>query len=388
MRRAFAIVAFAAATAGLPALAQTPVPGLGGVWTLDRSASELSKDIGFNPTWASAAATDRGSSGSGGSTGGSSRGRGGRGGGGGGQSAPPFAARAESYDDSRRLQLLNSDARNPSARLTIVDTPAAVTFTNELGQSRTVHPDGHQESIEIEGVPVAVTAKRDGDKLVIVYHAEKDRDVRYTYEVDPATPRLMVDIQFLEHGTTGDKARRVYQSGMAGNTTATAADRGSTPPPAGGGAPRPAAPTPEPFDQRPGAELKGLTSIGVLVEDLSATAVSCGLNRDAIEAAIAKQLSAGGFTVRRNSDEDTYVYVNIMTSSMAGGMCVSRYDAFLYTQATARVSYRDQPVLVQVSLMHRGGIGSSAQSAHASAVVRGLEGFIDVFTTQIHDANK
>jgi hypothetical protein len=387
MRRAFAIVALAAATAGLPALAQTPAPGLGGVWTLDRSASELSKDIGFNPTWASAAATDRGSSGSGGSTGGSSRGRGGRGGGGGGQSAPPFSARAESYDDSRRLQLLNSNARNPPARLTIVDTPAAVTFTNELGQSRTVHPDGRQESIEIEGVPVGVTAKRDGEKLVIVYHAEKDRDVRYTYEVEQAPPRLSVEIQFLEHGN-GDKATRVYQSGLAANTTTAAADRAPASPPAGGGAPAPAVPATEKFDQRPGAELKGLTSIGVLVEDLSATAVSCGLNRDAIEAAISKKLTAGGFTVRRNSDDDTYVYVNIMTSSMAGGMCVSRYDAFLYTQATARVSYRDQPVLVQVSLIHRGGIGSSAQSAHASAVIRGLEGYLDLFITQIHDANK
>jgi len=30
-------------------------------------------------------------------------------------------------------------------------TPSAVTFTNELGQSRTVHPTGKQESLEIEG---------------------------------------------------------------------------------------------------------------------------------------------------------------------------------------------------------------------------------------------
>jgi hypothetical protein len=69
-------------------------------------------------------------------------------------------------------------------------------------------------------------------------------------------------------------------------------------------------------------------------------------------------------------------------------MCVSRYDAFLYTHATANLSYRDRPALVQVSLMHRGGIGSSALTAHAAAVVRGLENYVDLFVTQIHDANK
>ena len=73
---------------------------------------------------------------------------------------------------------------------------------------------------------------------------------------------------------------------------------------------------------------------------------------------------------------------------LAGGTCVSRYDVFLYTHATAKLSYHDQPVLVQVSLIHRGGIGSSVPAAHAGAVRRGLEGYIDLFVTQIRDANK
>ena len=77
-----------------------------------------------------------------------------------------------------------------------------------------------------------------------------------------------------------------------------------------------------------------------------------------------------------------------MTTSLSNGLCASRYDAFLYTHATARLPYRDQPVLVQVSLMHRGGIGSSVPAAHGTAVVRGLEGYIDLFVTQIRDANK
>jgi hypothetical protein len=68
---------------------------------------------------------------------------------------------------------------------------------------------------------------------------------------------------------------------------------------------------------------------------------------------------------------------------------VSRYDAFLYTHGTARLSYREQPVLVQISLIHRGSIGSSsAPGTHSAAVTRGLENYIDLFITQIRNANK
>jgi len=47
-----------------------------------------------------------------------------------------------------------------------------------------------------------------------------------------------------------------------------------------------------------------------------------------------------------------------------------------------------QPALVQVSLIHRGGIGSSAPSGHASAVTRALEGYVDIMLTSIREANK
>jgi hypothetical protein len=380
MGRSFALGALlAAATAGIwlpmPARAQNPSP-LGGVWTINRSLSELPREIGFNPSWMtaspdaqSAAATGR-------------RGGRGSGSGGGGRSSAPFGARPESYEDSRRVQLLTAEARTPPARLTIVDTPAAVTITNELGQSRTLHPDGKPESIEVQAVSFNVSSKRVGDQLVVDYRVDQNREVRYSYAFTDNPARLVVEVQFLEHGA-GDKARRVYDAG-AGTETAPplATATGTTP------AGTPKQPAQEAFDQRPGAELKGLTTLGVLVETLSAQAVACGLNQDAIEGALAKRLTDAGFTVRRNSDEDTYVYVNIMTSGGSGGQCTSRYDAFLYTHATAKLSYREQPVLVQVSLMHRGGLGTSAPSAHGAAVVRGLEGYVDLFVTQIHDANK
>jgi hypothetical protein len=371
------IVTTAAAAALLtrPAHAQAEPP-LAGIWTLNRSLSEFRSDIGFNVNWLPTPGGDGQSSGA--SAGGRGR-RGSTGGGGSRGPAPPFSGRRESSEEARRLQLLTAEVRNPPARLTVVDTPAAVTMTNELGQSRTFHPDGREESVEVQGVPIAVTTKRDGDRLVVLYHVEQDRDLRYTFSRSASPSQLIVDVQFLEHGT-GDKARRIYEPGVD-----TVAPRATNADPASASSTPQA---PETFDQRPGAELVGLKSLGIVVEDLSGQAIACGLSHDGIETALSKRLTDGGFSVRRNSDEDSYVYVNIMTNRLSDGTCVSRYDAFLYTQGTARLSYRDKPVLVQVSLMHRGGIGSSAVTAHATAVTRGLQDYVDLFIKQIHDANK
>jgi hypothetical protein len=377
MGRAFsgvcATLFVAASCVSTSAAGQSPSP-LAGVWTLNRSLSEFPKEIGFNVDWIVPDPNDPAAAGGGG--------RGRKASGGGRASAP----RLQSSEDARRVQLLIGEVRNPPVRLMIVDNAAAVTITNELGQSRTLHPTGKEESIEIQGVPVTVVTKRDGDRLVATYRAEQDRDVRYTYTPSSSPSRVAVEVQLLEHGT-GDKATRVYEAGT-GSETPTPLRTTAAPPPSGQTAP-PGQPTSAgpAFDQRPGAEFKGLKSLGILVEDFGAEATACGLNRGAIEDALAKRLTAGGLSVRRNSDDDTYVYVNVISTSSPAG-CVSRYDAFLYTHATAKLAYHEQPVLVQVSLMHRGGIGASGASGHAAAVSRGLESYVDVFIAQIRDANK
>jgi len=283
------------------------------------------------------------------------------------------------------MQLLLGEVRVPPTRLTIVDTPAAFTITNELGQSRTLHPTGRAESIETQGVPVTVTTTRDGDRVVVLYHVEQDREVQITYSASANPSRLTVEAHLLEKGK-GDKVTRVYDAGLGSETVVAntpAAARSPALPAAGSQAQS----APDAFDQRPGAEFVGLKSVGILVEDLGPEARACGLRQDVIEDALAKRLSAGGLAVRKNSDEDTYVYVNVITTNTAG-TCVSRYDAYLYTQATAKLSYHERPVLVQVSLIHRGGIGAGAPSTHAAAVSRGLEGYVDLFISQIRDANK
>jgi hypothetical protein len=377
-------LAFAAAALGPSASGAQDSP-LGGVWTLNRSLSDVPREIGFNAAWFPKSDAGQPS----GSGGGGGRGGRGEGGGGGRGGAVPNTFSRESYEDSQRLKLVTTQARSPAMRLTIVDTPAAVTITNESGQSRTLHPTGRPESVDIQGVSFVAITKRDGDQLVTVYDVEQGRTVRYTYSRSSSPPQLVVDVQFLEKGA-GDKARLVYEPGSA-TTTAS-----SVPEPPGASPPRPSPDTPsgvpaqtsEKFDARPGAELRGLTALGVVVEELGSQAIACGLNHDALENAVAKRLTSAGLTVKKNSDEDTYVYVNVQTGSLPGGPCVSRYDAFLYTMGTARLSYRDQPILAQVSLIHRGGLSSSASGAHAAAVTKGLEDYIDLFITQIRNANK
>ncbi len=352
------LLAFAALTG------QSSSSGFAGVWSINRQLSQFPKELGFNADWFPQPEPDGQAA---------APGAGGRGRRGGSTGAPsggaPFSGRRESYEDAPRVRLLTDETRNPPARLMIVDHTSAITVTNELGQSRTFHANAREETIDIQGVSMPVTAVRDGEQFIVVYHVEQDRDVRVTYA--PAGERLNVDTEFLEHGK-GEKITRVYDAGVAVTQALKAP---------------PEAPH-ETFDQRPGAEFKGLKDVGILVEDLGPEAMACGLKRDAIENSLAQRLSGGGLAVKKNSDEDTYVYVNIITSGLPNGACVTRYDAFLYTHATAKLAYRDQPVLVQVSLMHRGGIASSTSAAHGAAVQRGLEGYVDLFLSQIRDANK
>jgi hypothetical protein len=146
--------------------------------------------------------------------------------------------------------------------------------------------------------------------------------------------------------------------------------------------------SPEPFNQQPDAELKGLTRLKVVIEGLGAQATSCGLSETALEAAVAVKLKSAGFTVLTNTDEDSYVYVNVVTGSLSTGSCVSRFDVNVYTHTTARLSYQPSPVLVQVSLLHRGGISAGAAAGHSAAIVKNVSDYVDEFIARIKAANK
>jgi hypothetical protein len=45
-------------------------------------------------------------------------------------------------------------------------------------------------------------------------------------------------------------------------------------------------------------------------------------------------------------------------------------------------------VLVQVSLLHQGGLAGGPSATHPAAVQQGLEQYVDLFVTRISEANQ
>ena len=378
------VAAMVSGAPGHAAPAPADPPSLAGRWTLNRDLSQFPRDVGFGMDLASVAGAGSDSAGA---SGGRGRSQGG---------TPPLFR--ESADDAKRTKQLVDAVRNPSPHLTIVQTETTVTITDDRGRSLTFHPDGKQESQMLDQVPVATTTRWEGARLVVRYNVQQNRELRYTFSRSLEPSQLVVQVEFIERGGH-DTVTRVYEPARADEpavpdraappaaaTRASDLDRPAAPAsPGQAAAPGQAAP---PVAQGPDPELKGLTKLGFVVEDLSAQAAACGLSQAPIEAAVSKSLSDAGFTARRNSDEDTYVYVHIITMSVSAGLCVSRYDAFLYTYTTATLSYQASPLLVQVSLLHKGGLAGGGPSVHGDTVLRGVKQYVDEFAARIRGANR
>jgi hypothetical protein len=371
-----------------PAFARGQESGnLTGRWVLNRNQSQVDKEIGFNPAWLPAGAGRESGGGEGG-------GRGRRGSSGG-------AVPRESEEDVKRVQQLSAEARTPSPHLTIIDSRDTVTITDADDVSRTLHTDGKDDYLQIHGLPITAVTVRNSGPVIVRYKVEQGRELRCTYTRESAGSQLTVDVQFVEGGRVTDSVRRVYDligpddpfppvtsktvPGSAGGVPAvppTAGLRGAAPAATSNAAP------PEPINQQPDAELKGLTRLQIVIEGLGAQAASCGLTEAALEGAVAGKLKSAGFTVLTNTDEPSYVYVNVITGSLSTGSCVSRFDVNIFTHTTARLSYQSSPVLVQVSLLHKGGISASATAAHSAAVVKNVSEYLDEFIARIKAANK
>jgi len=360
---------------GSAAAGAAPGPsGLAGHWTLDRAASEFPPEIGFTAAWMTPGGESQpGAASEGGRRGGAS----------GGATSRAFPVPHESADDGRRVAILTGEVRHPPASLTITETADAVTITGG-GRARTFHPGGRQDVIDLGDVTVLATARWDGRALVVVYDVEQGHQLRCTYSRTDIPSRLRVEVQFVQQGG-GDSVVRVY---------APAAARAAAPesqPPSEAQVPGPAPSqqaAPSPPLVAPGSELKGLTTLGVVVEGVGQQSTACGLTQNGLEAAAAKALSGAGLTVVRRADEATYVYVNIMTATMSNGVCVTRYDVSLLTNTTATLPYQQQPALVQVALLHKGGLAGSSTSEHAGAVLKYVTQFATEIATEIQRQNR
>jgi hypothetical protein len=343
-------------------------PGLSGRWTIDRAQSQFPADVGFNaPFIADVPGTPAPGRGRGRSR----------------QSSPRAPLLPESQDDANRLQQLTAEVRTPPVNLLVVDTPSAITITDERERSRTFHPTGREDIVQLDNVPAATVATRTAGRLVVTYKVEDGRDLRYMYSASTNPPQLVVETIFVERGVAADTVRRVYVPGTAAieppspPTNSTAASN------AANAAPQASTPA------GPDAELKGLTKLGVVVEDLSAQAAACGLKSAPIEEALTKSFTDAGLTVVRSvsSNDNTYLYVNIVTTRASADLCVSKYDASLYTHTTTKLPYGSAPVPVQVLLLHNGGLAGGAAATHGDNVLKGLKEYVDQFASRIRAAN-
>jgi hypothetical protein len=375
-----------------------------GVWQLNRSLSQFPKDIGFGLDVTGAGRPASGDTGAAEMV---------------GQGSNPGLAvnRPASREEAENGRQLVAEVRTPALRLTIARSGAAIVITDERGRARTYHPDGREAFVPLDTAPVATVARWDAGRLIIRYKVEPGREVRYTLSRTASPSQLVVQAELVERGGR-DTIVRVYDAARPGDPLpeplpVPPAPRqtppiiplpserpGATPPtppakpaPAPADAFRPAAPAvpgsaaPANLDQTPGAELKGLGALGIVVEELGGEAASCGLTKQAIEAAAAKSLSAAGLTVLR-TDEDSYLYIRVVTAITTTGTCFSRYDATLYSYTAATMSYGSRPALVQVSLLNRGGMTASGAKGHGDSVVRALTQYVDQFGAQIRDANR
>ena len=396
MRRvAAAAVLVAACVAVMSAQGRpgAPAPGdLDGTWKLNRELSQFPREIGFGMDVTGAGRPSTGEARMAGA-----------------EDPGLVANRPASREEAENSRQLVAEVRNPPARLTVAQRANTVTVTDERGRVRTYHADGRESFTPLDAAPVATVSRWDGGRLVIRYKVEPGREIRYTVSRRTSPPQLVVQAELLERGGR-DTVVRVYEPSSADEPLP--AERAPqqappviplpsqrpgaapSPPPAQADPARPMMPAvpssaaPANLDQTPGAELKGLSALGIVVEDLGAEAASCGLRQDAIEAAAAKGLSAAGLKVLRNTVEDTYLYIRVVTAATTSGTCFSRYDALVYSYTAATLSFGSRPALVQVSLLNRGGLTASAAKGHGEAVTRALTQYVDQFAAQIRDANK
>ena len=372
---------------------RAPAPGdLDGTWKLNRELSQFPREIGFGMDVTGAGRPSTGEARMAGA-----------------EDPGLVANRPASREEAENSRQLVAEVRNPPARLTVAQRANTVTVTDERGRVRTYHADGRESFTPLDAAPVATVSRWDGGRLVIRYKVEPGREIRYTVSRRTSPPQLVVQAELLERGGR-DTVVRVYEPSSADEPLP--AERApqqappviplpsqrpgaaAPPPPAQADPARPMMPAvpssaaPANLDQTPGAELKGLSALGIVVEELGAEAASCGLRQDAIEAAAAKSLSAAGLKVLRNTDEDTYLYIRVVTAATTSGTCFSRYDALVYSYTAATLSFGSRPALVQVSLLNRGGLTASAAKGHGESVTRALTQYVDQFAAQIRDANK
>ncbi len=125
-----------------------------------------------------------------------------------------------------------------------------------------------------------------------------------------------------------------------------------------------------------------------MIEGIEADAAKCGLKSDALETAVSRRLTDAGFRVLRDTDDETYLYVNVNAVVASAGLCVTRYDVTLYSHAAAPLAHTSAPVELQVELLHKGGLAGGAPAQNGETVTKNVLEYVDQFVTRVKSANK
>jgi len=107
---------------------------------------------------------------------------------GGAQNHPPNA------DEQKRIDGLTESLRYPPTRLTIAQTAAAITVTDEQQRPRTLTPTGQREKETVGAASLVVATRWEGPQLVSEQDLGGGRLVRYTYSIVGTTKQLLVRV--------------------------------------------------------------------------------------------------------------------------------------------------------------------------------------------------
>ena len=190
-------------------------PDLSGKWALNRALSQFPSELGFDANFRSMAVDEQ-----------ETAERGGR-----GRRPPSRMPLPESADEGARKEQLTDEVRDPAANLTITDTPDAVTFADDRGHSRTFHPNGKEELIQLGGVGVVTIARREAGQLLVLYEVSQGRQIRYTFSRQDDPARLIVETSFIDCGNA-DTVTRLYEPAKAAAPSAPGAQTSSSGSPA------------------------------------------------------------------------------------------------------------------------------------------------------------
>ena len=311
------ILPMAVGTVHPTVVAAQDAASLAGRWTLNRELSQFPREAGFNADWLAHSNSSGESTPTPGSQGGAPS----------GGNRTSFPVSRVSREDSMRNRCSPTSARSRGGPGDHRDGYGSRRSppTREW-RGRFTLPEGKKPCRSARRPPSTIHARSRAAGRPLQGEPRTGAPLHLLASRQPAATRRRGAVPRSRQG-------RDYQAGVRTGAAGRAARAGSAPAARRrrSGVRRPAgvrrSRATQDYDRQPEAQFKGLTTLGVVVEGLGTQATTCGLRQDAIESAVVKQLSGAGLKVSLNADEDTYLYVNVMTATLGNGMCISRYDA-------------------------------------------------------------